>query len=178
MGAFAIEFEGMEELIESVRSIATQEADTSKMLEAGTKATNSMREKYRAYGVKTGLLSDPRITHAWTKSSSDKKSDALYFGVIKYDAVMREYGLDPAKDIPPNVLAYWIEYGAEPHLTISGFDLRRKSDRAIMAKTEPHKIHKGILAQPILTRAALQYESEIMSGIEFALDSKVNKALK
>jgi hypothetical protein len=180
MADFALTFHGFNEVIQALSDIATEQGDTGHLQAVGDKIADEMQAGYVNAGfVKTGLLTDPRITHAWVKQEPNGKA-AMYAGVIKWDAVMTQYKRNPDKDIPPNVLAYWIEYGVRPHLTHKGFRLKSKDAQTIMglAAERGVKINPGIKPHPIISSTFYSNEDAIIEGVSKFIDSKIDKAFK
>lgn len=108
--------------------------------------------------VLTGLLIDPRtiLTHAGVTNRDGKKGFFAEAGVFKDDSAMASYphpSLDrarnPKSDIPSATVAYWLEFGVQPHYTVQGIRARKVKPDAKSGVG----FHGGIKPTPFISSA-------------------------
>ena len=95
-------------------------------------------------------------------------------GLLKesLNSLMRQFGLNPMKDMPPTVYGYWLEYGVQPHRTGSGSNVSSAGNQG------SGLMHPGIPAKPFIRTA---FDSQLTStlGIQkTVLTKEIDKALR
>ena len=132
-----------------------------------------MRQKIRSLGhVDTGLLDDSvktRVTFPKKRTWADVVAST---GIFKMNSLMRQFGLDPKKDMPPTVYGWWLEHGTQPHRTGSGSNVSSASNQG------SGLMHPGIPAKPFIRPA---FDSQLTSTISIqktVLAGEIDKALR
>lgn len=122
--------------------------------------------------ILTGLLVDPKtiLTHAGLTNRDGKKGVFAEAGVFKDDSAMSAHkhpnlgrNRNPKSDIPSPTVAYWLEFGVQPHFTYP----RTTTRKTPVNEKAGVKFHPGVSPKPFISRA---YDEKI--GVANAVLSK------
>ena len=121
--------------------------------------------------VDTGLLSESIKTRVSFPKNRTWADVVASVGIFKLNSLMRQFGLDPKKDMPPTVYGWWLEHGTQPHKTGSGSSVRGdRQDKGLM--------HPGIQAKPFI-RPAFDTQLNSTVGIQKnVLSKEIDKAIQ
>ena len=122
--------------------------------------------------VDTGLLSESIKTRVSFPKKRTWADVVASVGVFKLNSLMRQFGLDPKKDMPPTVYGWWLEHGTQPHKTGSGAKTSsgKNQDKGLM--------HPGVQAKPFIRPA---FDSQLNSTVSIQKDvlaKEIDKALR
>lgn len=121
--------------------------------------------------VDTGLLSESIKTRVSFPKNRTWADVVASVGIFKLNSLMRQFGLDPKKDMPPTVYGWWLEHGTQPHRTGSGANVSssKNQDKGLM--------HPGIQAKPFI-RPAFDTQLNSTVGIQKnILSQEIDKAI-
>lgn len=172
----SMETDGLRELdnqMQSLSLIAQKQVLRKATRESAKPILRKMEQNVASLGhVDTGLLKESlktRITFPKKRTFADVVAS---IGIFKLNSLMRQFGLNPMKDMPPTVYGYWLEYGVQPHRTGSGSNVSSAGNHG------SGLMHPGIPARPFIRTA---FDSQLTStlGIQkTVLTKEIDKALR
>ncbi len=162
--------------------------DSEKTVKVAKEAWDIVGDQIRANAlgadlVLTGLLVDPRtiLTHAGFTNHDGKRGIFAEAGVFKSDSVMGSYphpslnrNRSAKSDIPPAMVAYWLEFGVQPHYTIKGIRARKNPVDAAVGVS----FHQGIAPIPFISSAYDSTSDKALQHLESGLGDLIDKAIK
>lgn len=164
------------------------EIQSEKVVEIADKAWTVIGDQIRinAIGINavlTGLLIDPRtiLTHAGVTNREGNKGFFAEAGVFKDDNAMGSYphpslnrNRNPKSDIPSATVAYWLEFGVQPHYLIKG--VRARKYKVDGDSGVPY--HKGVTARPFISKAYDQKLDQAYNILSKGLDDLIRNAVR
>ncbi|WP_299733850.1 HK97 gp10 family phage protein [uncultured Endozoicomonas sp.] len=172
----SMEVDGLAELEKQLKQldlVAQKKVLRKATRESAKPIQKKIEQNVSAMGhVDTGLLAESIKTRVSFPKRRTWADVVASVGVFKLNSLMRQFGLDPKKDMPPTVYGWWLEHGTQPHRTGSGAKAStgKNQDKGLM--------HPGILAKPFIRPA---FDSQLTSTVGIqknVLAKEIDKALK
>ena len=143
-----MEMDGLKALDEQLRFLDFKQQKTvlrKTSRESAKPVQQAMKQKINSLGhVDSGLLLESVKTRVTFPKNPRWADVVASVGIFKDNSMMRRFGLNPAKDMPPTVYGYWLEHGVQPHRT--GLRSNVSSGRNIGTGL----MHPGIPARPFI----------------------------
>ena len=165
-------FKALEASLNKLESSLAPKVLRASLRKGGELVKDKMQQGARqSFETQTGVLAESiKVKTTLNKRQNHKLFDAaVYVGVYNVKALQRAAG----RDIPANLIAYWIETGVKPH------DLNAKSKRSRGKVGEGvNNFHPGFAAQPFIRPALLNNTNQVIDVTRAELKKQVNRAIK
>ena len=168
-------YDGFDELEKQIASLdlLTQKRVQRKTLRESSKPIESaMHQNVRSQGhVDSGVLDESIKTRVSFPKNSNYATAVASIGVFKLNNVMAKAGMDPKKDMPRTMVAYWLEHGVQPHYTGKGSNADR-------GNRDSGQKHPGIPAQPFIRPAFDQRVDSTLILQKSILAKEIDRAIQ
>lgn len=165
-------FANLELALKQINQSVAPKALRAALRSGGKVVENAMQQNARgAFETQTGVLQESiKMKTTLNKKQNHNIYDAaVYVGVYNVRSLQKTIG----RDIPANVLAYWIETGVKPH------DLNAKSKRSRDKKgAGENNFHPGFTARPFIRPALLNNEDRVINETRSTLKKQIERAAK
>ncbi len=172
----SMQTEGLEELeaqMKALNLLTMKSVLRKTSRESGKPVLQGIKQRVVSLGhFDTGLLLES-VKMRVTLPKNPRWADAVAtVGIFKDNALMRRFGLNPVKDMPPTTYGYWLEYGVQPHYTGSGSNVSSSRDK------KAGLLHPGIPAKPFIRPAFDAKLNQALAIIKSRLSLEIEKALR
>lgn len=139
-----------------------------------------------SFNTFTGTMFDPRSIIVNAGSTNKDKSRFVFAeaGVFRDDAAMAQHGLNPQKDMPRSMVAWWLEFGTQAHYTYKGVRARKmgvNAEHSNMLRPSGQKgdsITQGIKPTYFISKAFDMKADQAFQQLETKLGELIDRAVK
>lgn len=171
----SIDVDGLQELEKQLKQldlVAQKKVLRKATRESSKPILKKIQQNVTSLGhVDTGLLRESVKTRVTFPKNPSYADVVASIGILKSNSLMRQFGLNPAKDMPPTNYGYWLEYGVQPH---------RTGLRSNVSGTREGSglMHPGITAKPFIRPA---FDTQLNSTVSIqknVLSKEIDRAIR
>lgn len=171
---------GVKDLVAQLTELSAL-VDEKEIIEDAEKSWSIIRDQIRLNAAAagfhdTGLLLDPRTILVHAGKGSGGNIIFAEAGVFKDDSAMSAYGLNPKKDMPRGMVAYWLEYGTRDHYVGQRADVAQ--ERAQNRQGKSPSMIRGIKPSKFISRAFDLKNQEAFDDFSRRLGERIDKVIK